>query len=110
MLKRLVGDSCPAALALLAVCQLLISPDVASAAGADASLAKQNCTFKAEANHVQIDANSGKVTGSTRFPSGQSVQVILEQKNPFKYRYRAEVTAAPLEESISKQFFSAFFP
>jgi hypothetical protein len=76
----------------------------ASVASADLAAIKKNCDFKPEAIHVLIDANTGKVTGGTRFNAGAAVQVVLEHKNPFKYRYRVEVTAAPLEESIAANF------
>jgi hypothetical protein len=76
----------------------------------DAGLCKKNCNFKPDPTHVSVDANTGKVSGGTKFPSGQAVQVVLEGKNPFKYRYRAEITAAPLEEAITGRFIEQFIP
>lgn len=74
-------------------------------ASADAQSA---CTPSAlSAASVRIDANSGRVTGgSTRFPEGEALKVIVAGKNPFKYEYRIEVTAQPLNEAIAVDFFA----
>jgi hypothetical protein len=54
---------------------------------------------------VTIDANSGQVTeGSVRLPDGQQVQLIFANKNPFKYDYRFDVTAQPIDTAVASAF------
>ena len=57
---------------------------------------------KQEKHYVKIDANSGKILGgSTQFKNGQQVQVIIANKNPYKYDYQVELTSVALSTSIS---------
>jgi hypothetical protein len=54
---------------------------------------------------VEVDANTGRViSGATRFPSGQQVKVIVTNKNPYKYAYRAETLVTALEPAIAASF------
>jgi hypothetical protein len=55
--------------------------------------------------NVRIDANTGRVNGGTRFPGAESVQVIIDGKNPFKYAYRIDLVSTPLAEAIAGRFF-----
>ncbi len=69
---------------------------------------EKNCELKGERVHLDINANTGQVSGGTRFPQGATVQVVLTHKNPFKYQYRVEVVAAPLEQAIVTGFLTKF--
>ena len=76
---------------------------------ADVASCKANFTAQnvmPERSQVRINGNSGRVAGSTRFPDGELVQLLIEGKNPFKYRYRVDVTSTPLAESTASRFFS----
>jgi hypothetical protein len=54
---------------------------------------------------IEIDANTGEVlNGTTKFAEGEKVQVIISHKNPFKYTYRIQIVAAPLDTIIASAF------
>jgi hypothetical protein len=63
------------------------------------------------ANFVIVDANTGRpLEGSTRFLEGDRVQVIIRNKNPYKYSYRFDATANPLQASIVSDFIGTLGP
>lgn len=63
------------------------------------------------ANFVIVDANSGRpLEGSTRFLEGDRVQVIVRNKNPYKYTYRFDATASPLPATIVSDFLGILGP
>jgi hypothetical protein len=64
------------------------------------------CTISHDGDYVVVDGNTGRVTdGSTRFPTATTVRVTLGAKNPFKYRYRTEITSQATSTDLISQFF-----
>ncbi len=62
-------------------------------------------------NFVVVDANTGGILeGSTRFLEGDRVEVIVRNKNPYKYAYRFDVTANPLQPAIASDFLTPLGP
>lgn len=58
-------------------------------------------------SHVIINANTGQILeGSTHFAAGEKVQIIVVNKNPFKYIYRIEIVSQPLEMATISGFFA----
>lgn len=54
---------------------------------------------------IEIDANTGEVlNGTTKFAEGEKVQIIIVHMNPFKYTYRTQIVAAPLDTIIASAF------
>lgn len=54
---------------------------------------------------IEIDANTGQILGgATRFAQGEKVQVIVTNKNPFKYVYRVQVVSSPIDQAIIGTF------
>jgi hypothetical protein len=50
---------------------------------------------------VEIDANTGEVlSGATSFSDHEKVQVVVVRRNPFKYAYRTQVKASPLDTAL----------
>lgn len=76
--------------------------------GQDAGRCVKNCrrqNLVAQEARVEIDANTGAIAhGSTRFPEGTNVHVIIVNKNPFKYSYRVTHVSALLEPAIAAAF------
>jgi hypothetical protein len=54
---------------------------------------------------VEIDANTGEIlSGATTFSEREKVQVVVVRKNPFKYAYRTQVKASPLDTALFGAF------
>jgi hypothetical protein len=73
----------------------------------DQSGCKTYCgeTIERRPAFIEIDANTGEVlNGTTRFAEGEKVQVIVTNKNPFKYAYRVQIVTAPLDTIIVSAF------
>lgn len=52
-------------------------------------------------DHVIIDTITGNATGGRiRFPQTDRVQIVFENKNPFKYEYRFNILSKSLDQSI----------
>jgi len=55
---------------------------------------------------VEIDARTGRVTGQTRFARTSAAEIVIRNKNPFRYTYKLDVK----EEVVPEAGLAAFLP
>jgi hypothetical protein len=107
-------------LAIILTPQVMATPFYPCAASSTPSFANETCDKlcaevkkikdKKNSNTIVIDASTGKmIGGSTKYPDGTDVQVLIINKNPFKYTYDVQVLSQPLSSAIAATFLGFIF-
>ena len=86
------------------VAGLVLSCVTATCANAQNCVSSCSIRQPADAEQsIQVDVTHPKIAGSLQFPEGTAVEVILYNKNPFRFEYTVDTTTQFVDRTTVKE-------